>query len=328
MILADKIVELRKKNGWSQEELAEKLNVSRQAVSKWEGALSTPDLGRILDMARLFGVTTDYLLKDEMEAEQQAEQEQEDMPALRRVTMEEANGFLAAQEQAAGRIALCVLLCILSPVCLISLGGAAEFVPGALNETSAGVIGLVVLLGMVAAAVAGFITTGMRMAQWEFLEKEQFETEYGVSGMVKEKRKEAKPGFVRSIATGVALCILSPVPLIVSSLSNAQVVQAHMVSLLLVMVGAAVVLFIRSGMPWEAMEKLLQEGDYTPEKKRRSPLVEAVSGVYWMIVLAIFLLWGFLGDAWGICWVVWPVGGVLFAAVSVIVEAIAKKKDL
>ena len=40
MILADKIIDLRKKNGWSQEELAEKLGVSRQAVSKWENGVS------------------------------------------------------------------------------------------------------------------------------------------------------------------------------------------------------------------------------------------------------------------------------------------------
>ena len=43
MILADKIIEERKRNGWSQEELAEKLGVSRQSVSKWEGAQSVPD---------------------------------------------------------------------------------------------------------------------------------------------------------------------------------------------------------------------------------------------------------------------------------------------
>lgn len=44
MILADKIIRLRKRNGWSQEELAAKMNVSRQAVSKWEAAQTTPDL--------------------------------------------------------------------------------------------------------------------------------------------------------------------------------------------------------------------------------------------------------------------------------------------
>ena len=65
MNLADKIIEERKKNGWSQEELASKLGVSRQAVSKWESSGSIPDLQRILQMSELFGVTTDYLLKED-----------------------------------------------------------------------------------------------------------------------------------------------------------------------------------------------------------------------------------------------------------------------
>ena len=65
MILADKIIQLRKKNGWSQEELAEMLKVSRQSVSKWEGAQSTPDLDRIIEMSKIFSVSTDYLIKDE-----------------------------------------------------------------------------------------------------------------------------------------------------------------------------------------------------------------------------------------------------------------------
>ena len=50
MVLADKITEERKKNGWSQEELANQLGVSRQAVSKWESAGAVPDLQRILQM--------------------------------------------------------------------------------------------------------------------------------------------------------------------------------------------------------------------------------------------------------------------------------------
>ncbi|MBQ1404026.1 MAG: helix-turn-helix transcriptional regulator, partial [Lachnospiraceae bacterium] len=56
MILADKIIENRKKNGWSQEELANRLGVSRQSVSKWESAQAVPDLKKILQLAEVFGV--------------------------------------------------------------------------------------------------------------------------------------------------------------------------------------------------------------------------------------------------------------------------------
>lgn len=70
MILADKITALRKKAGWSQEELAEQLGVTRQSVSKWEGAQSVPDMDKVVQMSRLFDVTTDFLLKDELSEEE------------------------------------------------------------------------------------------------------------------------------------------------------------------------------------------------------------------------------------------------------------------
>ena len=63
MNLADRIQDLRKRRGLSQEELADKLGVSRQAVSKWESGQSTPDIERIILMSEFFDVTTDYLLK-------------------------------------------------------------------------------------------------------------------------------------------------------------------------------------------------------------------------------------------------------------------------
>ncbi|MBQ8670185.1 MAG: helix-turn-helix transcriptional regulator [Oscillospiraceae bacterium] len=69
MKLSDKIIQLRKSNGWSQEDLAEKLKVSRQAISRWEGATAQPDATNILQLSKLFGVTTDYLLNDEYESD-------------------------------------------------------------------------------------------------------------------------------------------------------------------------------------------------------------------------------------------------------------------
>lgn len=64
MKLSDKIIGLRKSNGMSQEDLAEKLNVSRQAISRWESGTAMPDASNILQLSKLFGVTTDYLLKN------------------------------------------------------------------------------------------------------------------------------------------------------------------------------------------------------------------------------------------------------------------------
>src|SRR6056297_798289 len=69
MNLSDKILKLRKSNDLSQEELAEKLNVSRQAISRWEMGTSQPDGSNILQLSKLFGVTSDYLLNDEYESD-------------------------------------------------------------------------------------------------------------------------------------------------------------------------------------------------------------------------------------------------------------------
>lgn len=78
MKLSDKLIGLRKSAGMSQEELAEKLNVSRQAVSRWEMGTAMPDAVNILQLSKLFHVTTDYLLNEEYESDA-------DLPQVRAV---------------------------------------------------------------------------------------------------------------------------------------------------------------------------------------------------------------------------------------------------
>lgn len=120
MILAEKITEERKKNGWSQEEMAEKLSVSRQAVSKWESAQSTPDLQKVLRLAEIFGVSTDYLLKDELKSETGTEI-LEYAAEESSVSMEEANAFMEWRRKTGPTLAGAVALCIISPALLIFL---------------------------------------------------------------------------------------------------------------------------------------------------------------------------------------------------------------
>ena len=65
MKLSEKIIQLRKVNSWSQEELAEKMEVSRQAISRWENGTALPDSNNLLQLSKLFNVTADYLLNED-----------------------------------------------------------------------------------------------------------------------------------------------------------------------------------------------------------------------------------------------------------------------
>ena len=69
MTIGDKILNLRKARGWSQEELAERIGVTRQAVSRWESNSAKPDADKIVDICDLFGMSADYLLRDKYAGE-------------------------------------------------------------------------------------------------------------------------------------------------------------------------------------------------------------------------------------------------------------------
>lgn len=329
MILADKIIELRKKNGWSQEELAEKVGVSRQSVSKWEGALSVPDLDKILLMSQIFGVSTDYLLKDEFGEPEYTETKNAptaEETSLRRVSMEEAVSFLEVKKETAPKVALAVFLCIVSPIVLILMGGLSDQKLISMSENAAGAIGLITLIVLVAAAVALFVTCGAKTEKYEYLEKEPIELEYGVSGMVKERQNRMSDAHNRDTVLGICLCVLSVVPVFVGMFSENEIYAVVGTCALLFIVACGVAILIRGGTMWESTQKLLQEGDYTVEAKAQSKAAAAISGVYWLLVTAGYLAWSFWTGAWNRTWIVWPVAGVLFGAVMGIVNMIKKQK--
>ena len=332
MILADKIINERKKNGWSQEELAEQLSVSRQSISKWEGAQAIPDIQKIIKMAELFGVSTDYLLKDELEPEGMADSAGsfnagEGSEGTIRVTMEEANEYLELEADLTPRRANLVSLCIFAPALLLFMIGMSEL-PGFPIPTAPMVaVGVISLLLIIAFAVFGFILDGAKLSRFEYLEKSPIETLYGVSGMVKEKKAATEQTDVIMIALGVILCIFSVIPLlVVSFLEVPDGYVVLMVSVLLLFVCAGVNLFVRAGSRRDAYSKLLQEGDYSIREKKKSPLIGAISSVYWLIAVAIYLAWSFLTNDWGRTWMVWPIAGVAFGILITIVNAIANVK--
>lgn len=330
MILADKIVSLRKKAGWSQEELAEQLGVTRQSVSKWEGAQSVPDMDKVVMMSRLFGVSTDFLLKDELEEETPCAAAQDDDTPLRRVSLTQASAYLALRKAAAPKIAIATALCITSPVTLILLAGMSEVQRFHISENAAAGIGLCVLLGLVALAVSIFLRTSTEAKEYRFLKEEPFETEYGVEGMVRQRQQEYKDTHTRLVTVGVVLCVLAAVPLFAAMCINgSDLLYIAAVCALPVLVAIGCLALVTAGVYQGAMEQLLEEGDYTRPQKKHHKLMGTVTMIYWLTATAVFLLYTYGPHGNGqprYSWIIWAVAGVLYAAVMGIVRIISRSR--
>lgn len=335
MILAEKIMKLRKQNGWSQEELAMKLNVSRQSVSKWESGASIPDLDKILKLSQIFEVSTDYLLKDEMEEdtarttlvsyEEDPISGEEELNTVS-LSLEEADTYMNLVEKASRKIAAGVAACILSPVLLILLSEAAEEKVFSVSENMAAGIGVSILLLMVAAAVTTFVLQGMKLDKYEYLEKSYLSLQYGIAGIVEKKKEEFESTFKKCIAAGVALCITSAVPLLMAmAFGLSDMMFASCVCVLLILIAFAVYLFVWAGMILDSYKTLLEEDDYTREKKLENKRNDNLAKVYWYTITAVYLGYSLITGKWTISWVIWPCAGILFAAVCGVAAMIRRK---
>ena len=334
MNLGDKIMTLRRKQGWSQEELAGLCQVSRQSVSKWESGQSVPDLDKILVLSRIFGVSTDFLLKEEYEREEIAAKEEtvmqssepypdadaeemnhEAVVARRRVGREEAAEFLEHEAGWASRMGFGVMMCVLSPVLLIELGGLGSCGVIPLDDNQGGLIGLICLFLILIWPIMTFIRYGIAEREYAYITEGRFVLAYGVDVQIQQQRKAYQPVFTRNITFGVTLCLISVIPILIGAFWEKDVFEILAVGFLLIVVAFAVYLFVSAAITWGSYDRLLKEGDYDPKTGENS-LAGKIGAIFWPLTAAIYLAWSFLSGDWHITWLVWPVAGCVFAAIS------------
>ena len=330
MTFSEKTSALRKQKGWSQEELAEKLMVTRQAVSKWESAQSMPDLDKLVQLSEALGVSTDYLLKDEQAQSAPVPAAAEQTVKPRHVTQEEARRYLQLQTAAIPKTTLGVALCVWSPIALIGLPVLRSTLNWGFPEEICSGIGLCVLLVMVAAGVALLLTASGKLREFEYLEREPIETDNGAREQALHMQREMASFCTRQNTIGVVLCILSVLPLFalmcVPGVPDGYYSLA--VCALLLLVGIACLLLVRTGSMRGAVDKLLEQGDYTRENKAKSRFVGAVSAAYWLVVTAAFLFYTFGPNGNGqpqYSWFIWAIAGVLYGALMAALSVYRKK---
>lgn len=330
MILADKIITLRKQNGWSQEELAEKVGISRQSVSKWESGMSIPDLDKIIKLSGIFGVSTDYLLKDEVETTVYTETEEDKAQVKGRVvSVEEANAYMNTAERVSAWMGLATFLCVFSPICLILFGGLAE--RGILfpTEDMAGGIGVAILLVLIAIGAAMFIVTSLQLEKFEYMEKEEINLAYGITGLVEKKKEDFAPIYRRSIVVVAVFSILGIVPLMIAAAFDASdLVYVICVDVLLLLVAFGASYVVKTSTVYETYQKLLQEGDYTIAKKRETRKMSPFVVSFWCIVTAAYVGISLYTNLWGTTWMIWPVAALVFVALYNVIKSVVHKETV
>ncbi|WP_144391849.1 helix-turn-helix domain-containing protein [Pleionea sediminis] len=324
MILAEKIVRLRKQVGWSQEELAEKMNVSRQSVSKWESTSSIPDLNKILMLAEIFDVSTDFLLKDETET-----------PAPRndgleikkiQVSLERAVKYVEDKVEMAQIIAKGVFLCIGSTIPLFALLALAKNGVWNLNSDLAAAFGIICILIMAAVGVSFFIRSNQYENEISAIEDEEFELAYGVRSAFKEKLNQFRGTYNLKLAFGIAMFLFCAVPLIVGTvIFKSPGLTLTMLVLTIIMIAIGVYIIIPVSAEFDAYNRILLESESSNSRTRRLKRAEKLAAFYWPLLIAIYLGWSLWTMNWHITWIIFPVAGILFAALIGLMELLDKE---
>jgi hypothetical protein len=282
---------------------------------------------KIVMMSEVFGVSTDYLLREDIEEPAEPEITPIDNgleDTVRSVSMEEASSFLEHNERAARRISTGVMMCILAPVLLIVAGGLAEAELISVSETAATAAGTAILLVIIALAVALFVREGMRGKRYEYLDNTAIDTEYGVSGMARSRRDSYAEKHSRLLIMGIMMCILGAVPMLLLEITrysnNTDLLPILGVAGMLIIIAAGVKLIVLTCIRQGGYDRLLEEGDYTRLNKKAGKY----DGIYWAIALVIYLGWSFVTMRWEMTWVVWPIAGVLFVVYREIAKGIVR----
>ena len=326
MILADKIIKLRKQLGWSQEELAEQMNISRQSVSKWESANSIPDINRIIMLANIFEVSTDFLLKDDIETLDSLSDSKE--PSTIQISLEQALEYVENKEKISSLTTKGVVLCLCSVIPLFFFLAMAATNKFNITSDVAAWLGVLGILVMISIGINFFIRTNQYKNDIDSIEKDTFELAYGVHSVIKDKLQKFRSTYNLKLSISIFMFIFSFVPLMfVSMFYNSSDMILLMIGVLFLMIAIGIYIMIPAASKYDTYNNILKECSKKIERNKRTKRLNKLAAFYWPLLAAIYLGWSFWTMDWGVTWIVWPVAAVLFAALVGLRQLIDKEES-
>ncbi len=286
MSLAENLQYLRAREGVTQEQLAERLDVSRQSVSKWESAASYPEMDTLLKLCDMFQVDMDTLLRGSVENSLS-----EDTAGYDRFMTLYARKIAGGVSAIVGSVALWSFLSAL---------GLSEM------------LGTAMLLLVIAAAAVVFIASGM--------EEEHFRKKHPViPDFYTEPQKERfHRRYIWYIAGGVGAILLGVVMMVLAFtvLPEREPYESYIGAAFLAVVACAVYFLIYGGMLEDKynIAKYNRQNNPTPEDRSRRRRATTACAVIMLLATAVFLFAGLAYYKWNWAAIIYPVGGVLCGA--------------
>ena len=258
------------------------------------------------------------------------------------ITLPDAQALAEARRRTGRLLSRGVALFVLAPIPLltaIGLSGDDGTGTSGFGEQLAMVIGLALTLVLVMMGVLILMQRHRSFAGLEHVTDGRFTRNPIVSAWAARLRVENEGPRSRALMIAVGLWIISAIPTVAGGLLSDQPGHSQYplfgVSTTLALVATGLFILLPTTWASSTHETLTEEGHSTgapgqwdqwdrwSRKDSENPLVNAIAAIYWPLILVIFLAWGFLGNGWHICWIVWPIGGILFGAVSSFINALS-----
>ncbi len=312
MILADKLILLRKKSGLSQEELAYKLNVTRQSVSKWEGAQAMPEIDKIVEIGKLFNVSMDLLLNDNLQIDETSNVKFQERKTIRFSTAE-AQSCINNANKSKLLFAIGVLLSILSFSGFIILFELSLHYPHVIGNFYAFIFGFAIFLVLFAAATALFLSVNNNENKLINIKKSCIELDSDAKHYVLNQKQNFNKTYFIFNLVGLILCILSLFPLIFGitgdifpALTTKRItLLCYILFFILLAVGACLCAYVKH--LDNVFNSLLQIENFSYAKIRLRTIKNLFLNIFYPIVIITFMILLLTLTKWYLSWLIWPV---------------------
>ncbi len=290
MNFGENLQTLRKLKNYSQEDLADKLQVSRQAVSKWESGTGYPETEKLISICDLFDCSMDELIRGKISIDSNSEKELYD----------------SFMNKFSKSISIAIMLILIGTTLFITILG--------FNEAN-NMLGIVVLLIFVVFAVPIFIVKGIEM--------ENFKSKYPKLSNIysEEEIDNYNNKFSKMIALSVSIILIGVVvSMITIALKIFNEDSTFPVSILMCFVSVSVPLLTNTGLQKDKYDIEKYNRENSMYSKKELDKVGKYCGIIMLIATIIYLLISFIFNIWEISWIVYPIGGILCGIVSILLK--------